>query len=217
MHANPTALALTVALALASTFGGLPRSAAADEAQVVGHMTPLPSEELASPIILSGRCSAVVVREWEVDGPGSARTPAAIRLLDRLCNRAVKAFPKFVERQGLEAKVTRHPRFSWNVALIPDGYGYRRMNDRKFRFLDRMPPGDLWAYTARDPRYVFLTNQVFERGARPRHIWEVSWVHELFHAMSMNAGIFDSHSSSDLEKAWIDEEYAERFQREVFP
>lgn len=170
--------------------------AQADE-DTAGPMTPLPSELLAHPIRLTGSCSGVTITEWR-----GTQSKKAIKLMDVLCRGAIVAFPGFARDQGL--KPDRVGRLSWNVALLPDGHCYRCLNDRKQRFAARSLLGDLWGYTNRDDRYIYITNEIFDADGRPNQIWVKSFVHELAHAMSMHLGIYERHSSTEWRRAEIE-------------
>ncbi len=185
------------------------RPARADDASAaVDEMPPLASELLARPFHLTGSCSRVVIREWEVTVHGTERARRAFEALDALCHQAVALFPVFARNQGL--KPQRHGPLDWSMALIPDGYCFRCMNDIKHRFTNRFSFGDVWAFTSWPERYIYLTNLVFV-GDAPRPVWRKSVIHELWHAQSMSSGIYDHHATDPWDRYDIDERYAERF------
>lgn len=175
-------------------------------------MTPLADEMLSQPVTLSGTCDGVVVREWREGDPGTERTPAAIRVMDRLCNRALGAFEGFIDRHGLE-RVHSLP-FSWSVAVIPDEDCYRCLNDLTYRFSTRSAQIDVWGYTSLTHRFIFILNQVQVSG-KPSLLWQKVWVHKLFHALSKHYGIFESHAGTDAKRAKVDERYAKKFEVDV--
>lgn len=192
------------ALVLLGLLLALTIPAHADE-NTTGPMTPLPAELLSKPIRLSGSCSGVVIREFHGD-----RSKKAIKLLDVLCRGAVAAFPGFAQEQNL--KPNQVGRLRWDVAVLPDGHCYRCLNDREHRFAARSLLGDLWGYTLRTDRYVFITNEIFDTGGKPDPIWVESWVHELWHVISQSSGVFYQQLWGDEES---DEQYAQKFVRHV--
>lgn len=216
-----TTLVVTLALAAAATTASRPAWCQwpAPPTELASQMTPLPEELLAQPITLTRGCAKVVVREWVVDGPGSDRTERAIAHMDRVCNLAVDAFPRFIKRAHLAWRVKNKAPFEWNVSVIRRGRCHRCMNDYVDRFRNRFPSPSgattFAAYTTRDERFSFVDNDISFPEGRHTTWWVTVWVHELFHAMSMHSGIFDSHSRSDVEKVRKDEVYARRFQREL--
>ena len=175
-------------------------------------MTPLADEMLSKPITLSDKCDGVVVREWRETDPGTEATPAAIRVMDRLCNRALGAFERFTDRHGLE-RVHSLP-FSWSVSVLPDEDCYRCLNDLTYRFSTRFAQIEVWGYTSLTHRFIFVLNQVQVNG-KPGLLWQKVWVHELFHALSMYYGIFESHAGTAAKRVKIDERYAKKFEVEV--
>lgn len=191
----------------------VPGPAHADSGQNIdGHMTPLRSELLRHPIHLTGACSGVAVREWDVTVAGSERTAQATKLLDRWCRRAVAEFPVFLSKRGLRAHAVPH--LHWNLALLSDGHCYRCLNDRKWRFDGRFPLGDLWGYTNFRERYAYITNQVFVDG-KPRPVWVRSVVHESWHECSYASGLWQTLGRDDWEREQQDEELAVAFTKYV--
>lgn len=184
----------------------------AEEGRVVGGMTPLAEEFLAQSIALTGKCRGVLVRECRVGVPGSEVTPAAIRLMDRICNRAVRAFDTFIAENKLGRAHSRP--LTWSMSLLPDGSCFRCLNDMKYRFAHRYVQRNLWGYTGLYQRYTFIINEICEGGA-PNPIWRRAWVHELFHALSMHSGVFDAHADNDADRVRTDERLAAKFERAV--
>ncbi|HOU92444.1 MAG TPA: hypothetical protein PLU22_15430 [Polyangiaceae bacterium] len=180
---------LTTLLALVSVAG----SALADE-PVVGHMTPLPEELLPTPVVLD--CGATI-REVRGGSPDMAR-------LNRLCTHAFSNFFTFI-RDLRHLEVTREDDFDWNVSFLPEARCYRCLNDERHRFRYRFVRGALIGYTDRDLAYIFMISDPNDREFR------VTFVHELFHAMSMFYGIFDRHPGDWTEQAAADDRLAADF------
>lgn len=180
---------LTTLLALVSVAG----SALADE-RVVGPMTPLPEELLLTPVVLD--CGATI-REVRGGSPDMAR-------LNRLCTHAFTNFFTFV-RDMRHLEVIREDDFDWNVSFLPDASCFRCLNDERHRFRGRFVRGNLTGFTDRDLAYIFMISDPNDREFR------VTFVHELFHAMSMFYGIFDRHPGDWTEKAAADDRLAADF------
>ncbi|MBE7483093.1 MAG: hypothetical protein HS104_24360 [Polyangiaceae bacterium] len=208
--AQPKMMHVMFAVALAATL--ITGVARAELGAKSFTMTPLAEEMLSEPITLSDKCDGVVVREWREGGPGTEATPAAIRVIDKLCNRALGAFEGFIDRHGL-ARVHSQP-FTWSVSVIPDEDCYRCLNDMTYRFSRRSAQVEVWGYTSLNHRFIFILNQVQVNG-KPGLLWQKVWVHELFHALSMHYGIFESHAGTDAKRVKIDERYAKKFEVDV--
>lgn len=170
------------------------------DTKVVGHMEPLPSEALDQPITLQD-CSGLTIEEWR----GSVTDDKALKKLNAICKRAIAEFESFIKSKGLKKR--NNSNFKYHVALLPDTKNYRGMNDMKFRFADRFVKKELWAYTSRDNRYIFMVSSV--------DIPEMPSIfsHELFHALSMHYGIFDAHANTDSERVAKDEKLALEFEK----
>lgn len=161
--------------------------------RIVGHMTPLPEEKLENPITLD--CGIIV---QEVRG-----NSADYATLNSMCTHAYTNFWKFVDAKDLQ---TNHrARFIWNVSFLPDDTCYRCLNDEQYRFRYRHVKGRLVGYTDRDQRYAFVLSNNRDRE------FNVTFVHELFHAMSMYYGIYDNHPGNWSQKTAADERLAVEF------
>lgn len=181
-----TQVALAVAAAL--LVSGVARA----DARVVGHMPPFPEEMLDPPVTLT--CGATV-REARSFTPDYRR-------LNRLCTRATTHFFPFIERKGLE--VTHREPFAWGISFLPERTCYRCLNDEAYRFRYRQAKGAVIGYTDKNSEYFFMTTIVDRE-------FSVTFVHELFHALSMFYGIYDAHPGSWESKAAADEKLAVEF------
>lgn len=167
-------------------------STAFADTRVVGHPTPLPEELLENPVTLN--CGATV---REVDGP----TPNYANL-NSMCTHAHSNFFKFIEAKGLR---TQHRRaFTWNLSFIPESASYRDLNDERYRFHNRFIRGRVIGYTSRNHRYAFMSSRIDSE-------YNVTFVHELFHSMSMHYGVYDNHPGTWAEKTATDERLAVEF------
>ena len=146
--------------------------------RVPGHMPPFPKEELASPIKL--QCGATI-HEWR--GTTTDRAKA-----ERLCSLALKNFVPYLKTQDLEPKHSAP--FAWPIAMMPDGKCYRCMNDTKWRFIHRPYKGYVTGYTS------YTQNWMFMLGSPSHKDFDVTMVHELFHAMSDYYGIVDGYPTN---------------------
>jgi hypothetical protein len=160
--------------------------------RIVGHMTPLPEEKLENPVTLD--CGIIV---QEVHGSMNYAR------LNAMCTHAYENFWTFVDAKGLE---TRHRnRFAWNISFLPDDTCYRCLNDEQYRFKFRHVHGRLIGYTDRDQQYAFMISNHRDRE------FNVTFVHELFHSMSMYYGVYDNHGGTYAQKTAADERLAVEF------
>ena len=150
-------------------------SAITPEIKTPGHMEPFPEDKLSKPIYLTDRCSNVSIEEW------SNKSKPDIKKLSKLCNVAVNNF----EKQG--------KLFRWQLSFLPDGYCYRCLNDIEYRFIERSSRHYIDAYTTQTYRYSFLPNDLKNKK------FDLYFIHELYHALSMFYGIYDKDNE---EKAW---------------
>jgi hypothetical protein len=168
-------------------------SLAIADQRVVGHMQPFSEERLSHPVQL--RCG-VTIYEWR--GIGINRGHA-----NKLCSLAVDNFVPYLKTKHLKP-VHDNP-FRWSMALIPDGRCYRCMNDVKWRFINRPIRVYVTGYTSFTQRWLFML------GNTNRRDFDVTMVHELFHAMSYYYGVLDQHPGSEYEQIARDERLAVGF------
>jgi len=161
--------------------------------RIVGHMLPLPEETLSSPVQLD--CGIVIK---EVRG-GSLN----VAKLNQMCSRAASSFFPFIEREGLTPM--HRNSFDWNVSFLPEPRCYRCLNDETYRFKFRHVHGMLIGYTDLNQGYIFMLSDFSDRE------FNVTFVHELFHAMSMFYGVYNSHPGSWSDKTAADDRLAYAF------
>jgi hypothetical protein len=89
--------------------------------------------------------------------------------------------------------------------LLPDSEQYRGLNDTSYRFYDRQYQDPVWAYTSYDYNYIFIVNDTELSN------FNTIFTHEIFHALSMSSGIFDSHPGDKYAKYATDEYLAIKF------
>jgi hypothetical protein len=166
-------------------------SALADQ-RIEGHMTPLPNELLDNPVTLD---CGITVQE--------VRGNVNFNKINSMCTYAYTKFWKFITKRGIETNGREG--FFWNISFIPEGSCYRCLNDDEFRFKYRNVKGPLVGYTDRDQRYAFMLSNSNDAE------FNVTFVHELFHSMSMYYGIYDNHPGNWSEKTLADEILAEEF------
>lgn len=166
-------------------------STAAADSRVKGHMTPLKSEMLSSPVKLN--CGAVV-REWR--GGDDVSFKERIDKINSLCSFAQQNFFEFVkteceiQKSGMtirlcrDAEINEQQPFSYSISMIPLDSNYRNLNDKEFRFINRGGnQGKISGYTSFKNEYVFNISDVNDKE------FDVSFVHEMFHAMSRSYGL----------------------------
>ena len=160
--------------------------------RIVGHMTPFPEEMLSNPVTLD---CGLTVQEARGISPNYPR-------LNSLCTHAYSNFFKFIEAKGLE---TRHREpFKWNASFLPEASCYRCLNDEGYRFKYRYVHGRLIGYTDKNEQYAFMSS------VRDRQ-FKTTFVHELFHSMSMYYGVYDNHPGGWAAKTAADEVLAQDF------
>ncbi len=168
-------------------------TALADEPRVVGHPKPFPNELLAEPIRLN--CGAIIY-EWR----GSYDHD--VTKLNELCDFTLTKFLEFASIKNL--KITNKNPFTFAFSLLSEGRYYRDLNDLRYRFAIRATNGQglVWGWTSRNEYWSFILGE-------PSHIeFNITFVHELFHCMSMHYGIFAQHPFGQRP------EYDERLARE---
>src|SRR5690606_24259958 len=127
-----------------------------------------------------------------------------IKLVNELCSLVEKNFHSFVATHGF--KTDRNIKFNYSISFLPYDTKYRHLNDLLYRFANRLlQRNDLTGYTDHDTRYVFNISDISDDE------FTVSFVHELFHAMSHTYGLFDSFSGSKYDKIRSDEALAQKF------
>lgn len=167
-------------------------STALADGMVVGHPTPLSRELLESPVTLD--CGATV-RESR----GSVQD---YKHLNDMCTHAALNFFKYINARNLKAQ--NDLPFTWNISFLPIDNGYRSLNDEEFRFNNRFIGGRVIGYTDRNDRYAYMSS-VHDRE------FDTTFVHEMFHAMSMHYGVYDNHPGTWMEKTEADERCAQEF------
>jgi len=168
-------------------------STALADQRIVGHMTPLDSERLANPVTLD---CGVTLQEIRGGHPDIAK-------LNALCTHAMSNFFAFVQHKGL--KVSRKDKFNWDASLLPIDNRYRSLNDETYRFRNRFVKGNIIGYTDYDTRYMFSMVNANHRE------FNTTFVHELFHSMSMYYGVYDNHPGPLSAKTNADEVLAQDF------
>lgn len=168
-------------------------TASAQEKKVYGHPLPLPTEQLKQPIKLN---CGMTIKEWN-------RNKINIEHTEELCSLAHSEFFPFLEKKGI--KIKNSAPFNWNISFLPNTTAYRGLNDMQYRFAYRSVRFLVWGYTDRDWSWTFSVDD------SEHQEFDVTFVHETFHAMSMWYGVFDSHGKTFNERAIADEKLACEF------
>lgn len=169
-------------------------TASADEL-IVGHMKPLPEELLDKPVRICG----VSIREVR----GATFSSEKVDELKARCAHAEQNFFRFAEYKGLELK-HKQP-FEWSFSFLPEASCYRCLNDTSHRFKERFVSGNVIGYTDKDRKYSWMLSAHWDRE------FNTTFVHELFHALSMHYGVYDSHPGTLEQKTEVDEALAQEF------
>lgn len=169
--------------------------AAADE-KIIGHMDSLDGELLSKQISLVG--CGLTIYEWR----GSKPSKQNIAKLNAVCKRAIQAFIPFVKSHGYKPQSNKQ--FAFSVALLPFNKFYRSLNDTKYRFIYRPQKANLLGYTSKNISWIFMIGDMREETA-------MVLSHEIFHAMSMHYGIYETHNADINRCGEKDEELADEF------
>lgn len=165
--------------------------ATADQ-KMVGHMAPFPKEKLANPVTLDCGATVQEARGINLD----------YAHLNAMCTHAYSNFFKYIDAKGL--KYNHRAPFRWSLSFLPEDNCYRCLNDEKYRFKHRFVKGRLIGYTDKDHRYAFMSN------IRDQEFND-TFVHELFHSMSMYYGVYSNHPGNNAQKTAADEKLAVEF------
>ena len=150
-----------------------------DELPMVrGHMDPLPEELLEAPVRLE--CGATIVERH--DGVNS------ISHVNNLCSIVQNNYRSFVQERGFEP--THENPLRWRVSLLKPGNCYRCMDDLEYRFYERAQE-PMRGYTSVGYGMTFIdqTNDIE---------FDVTFVHELFHAHSLYYGTWKQETDEEL-------------------
>ena len=157
---------------------------------------PLPTELLSKPVELD--CGATI-REWR----GSRLTESRIERVNSMCSLVNEKFGPFVKELGYSPSDAP---FYYSLSFIPYGKNYRDLNDIEYRFAGRAGGTNLTGYTVHEGRYVFNISNPNDRD------FDVSFAHELFHAMSYHYGI---HAQHEGDVDMIEENLARKFTKRL--
>jgi hypothetical protein len=160
--------------------------------KVVRHPTPFQNELLENPVVLD---CGLTIREVR----GSSINYAQ---LNSMCTHAYSNFFEYINAKGLRA--SHHNPFVWNASFLPEDTCYRCLNDERYRFNNRFISGKVIGYTSRNDQYAFITSIQDSE-------FSITFVHEIFHSMSMYYGVYDNHSGSWSQKTKTDEKLASEF------
>jgi hypothetical protein len=158
---------------------------------VVGHPTPFPNELLENPVILD--CGAVIQE---------VQAGQDYALLNSMCTHVYSNFFNYIEAKRL--RVEHKKPFNWNLSFLSEDTCYRCLNDEEYRFNNRFISGRVIGYTSRNDRYAFMSSK---RDSE----FNTTFVHELFHSMSMYYGVYDNHPGTWAQKTIADEYLAVEF------
>lgn len=155
-----------------------------------GHIVPFKHEQLDKPVKLS---CGLIVFEWRGSKPDFDR-------VGKWCDKAVKAFPKFIERKfNLKLKTSSY--FEYSFSFIPFGSDYRDLNDIEYRFDYRKVK--VYGHTNKLYDWSFVLSDT-------SHIeFNSTVVHEMYHAM------VDYYSLGNIQNQIVEEKSAVEFERWV--
>lgn len=163
------------------------------DSKIEGNMPPFSEELLTEPINLDCGLSIVEKRGGK---------KLNVNKLNTMCDNVLKKFPQFIKKKGINVEFTY---FDWKMSILPESSNYRCLNDLKYRFKYRQFQGDVIGYTDYNSKYSFVLNDITDSQ------FNITFVHELFHAMSMYSGAYESHSYNWQNRSSIDESLAQEF------
>lgn len=179
-------------------------------AESASQMTPLSSELLNQPIVLTKECSKVTITEWR----SKTKSNQEQVNLDQICQSAVKNFSGFVKKKKIILNTSKT--FIQNISIIPVDTEKRNLNDTLFRFSTRTMELDededvipILGYHQRATQYIYIYNQIRKSGNVSSRFKTV-FSHELFHGMSSFYGWYGLHTGNkDLKEEQLAEEFTE--------
>lgn len=154
---------------------------------------PLADELLPNPVGL--KCGAVIreVRGGELD----------VKKLNEICSHVAANFHRYTKAQ--ELREDHRERFEWSFSFLPEGDCPRCLNDTSSRFKGHSIRFKVLGLTDLHHQYTFMISDESDKH------FQHTFVHELFHAMSMYYGVYRNHIGNYRQKTRIDEEHAVRF------
>ena len=183
-------ISLAIALIISLVTASIP---AQSQDKLTGHIMPLDSELLSPSIHLA---CGLTIKEWR----GGPRDRARV---ESLCMLAIKSLDPYLKENHLE-KIHNRP-FDWSASLLPWGKCYRCINDLDWRFRYRQARFLVTGYTSLSYQYTFTVGNIEHRN------FDVSFLHEMWHAMSYYYGIYDNHPGDEAAKLIADEHLAVGF------
>lgn len=163
---------------------------------IVGHMKPLETELLTHPIQFPCGLKIQEMRGTSLDKDQREKMVGQ-------CNVAKTSFFKFMAYKGIPTQNEKP--FEWSLSLLPESNCYRCLNDTAHRFKYRFVQDNVIGYTDKDARYSWVLSDVKDKE------FDTTFMHELFHALSMYYGVYDAHPGSLQQKTDADEILAEEF------
>ena len=175
-----------------------------------GPMNPLEKEKLSQPIYLKEKCSKVSIIEWkpEASSPNNIET---ISILNEICNKAINNYKKTFIKFKLNSPLLQ------SISILPKDSNYRSLNDSDFRFYFRSKSYQngsvipIWGYHQRMANAIYIFNEIRTK-EKDKFItnpqFKETFSHELFHAMSQQSGLYNSHVGNKDE---VEEKLAQKF------
>lgn len=183
-------------------------------------MFPTQAEKLVQPIKLTRSCKGIDIIEWRATRAMPESTginPKSIELIDRVCNKVFKKINPFLVSQG--RKPIKLTNIKQTLSLMPfdplyEGIEYRNLNDIQYRFFNRRKTYDqngavepIVGYHQRVKKHIYLRNDVLDDiNLEVNSKFTETLVHELFHAITFEFGVF---TAAEIE---LEEKLASNFE-----
>ena len=210
--------AVLAALLVALGFAATSASASGDE-RIVGHIEPLPHELLPEPIQLEHLCGGVSIVEWRPTRDIVSTSPSkeGVAHIRHVCVLALSNVQRFARTRGLKFRMPKQVEVK--LSLMPadinfDGTSYRNLNDRDYRFKFRTAQNVryIWGF-ATDVGRIYMRNDPVYANRERNPYFATVLAHELWHAVSFQAGLYETLAETEPEREQLDEELAVAFTR----
>lgn len=179
---------------------------------ILTHIEPLPHEKISPTITLSGKCSNVIIDEWQ-EMP-KHKIKIAIDHIDYLCNYSMNNIRGF-----LNSKEINYDKIALNTKISLLKYkGFRSLNDRnRFTFGNKVfsekgvQLDQLGQYHYSTKR-IFVDNQLYFDNVNFNSQFCSVMSHEIFHAVTKQNNLLDQMPEPHKK---YDEIYAVQFEKFV--
>lgn len=179
---------------------------------LISQIEPLPFEKLNKPILLSGKCSNIIIDEWQ-NFP-KTKLNDAINHINFICNYSVSNVKNFLKSKNLEAQDIA---LKAKLSLLKYD-GFRSLNDRsRFYFGNKVfdakgiQLNQIGQYHYSSKR-IFIDNQLYYDYNNFNSQFCSVFSHEIFHAVTKQNNLIEQ--MPEPHKTY-DELYAVEFEKYI--